>query len=180
VRDDTPTTASASPPPTAPPAPERTEACVPAATVPALAPTETSVADYRACVRAGACTRPGRQRDKHRDLPITMVTIDQARAYCAWAGSRLPTDAELAAAMHADCEPPPHPNCIRSEAGYSLRRVRPRDGNQIRGLSDLWGNAMEWTEDGTVRGARFCGGDPIETPPAGPSPTVGFRCMAAP
>ena len=76
--------------------------------------TEVTVAAYRGCVRAGACTSTslrmpvwfrgnkhpefgwscnwGRlERDDH---PINCVSWDQAVAYCAWLGKRLPTDAE--------------------------------------------------------------------------------------
>lgn len=65
-----------------------------------LGKTEVTVAAYRACVDAGACTAaaPGRDcngaaqgRDDH---PINCVDHAQAEAYCTWIGGRLPTDAE--------------------------------------------------------------------------------------
>jgi formylglycine-generating enzyme required for sulfatase activity len=45
--------------------------------------TEVTVAQYRECVRAG--------RDSH---PVNCVTWTQAAAFAAWAGSRLPSEAE--------------------------------------------------------------------------------------
>jgi formylglycine-generating enzyme required for sulfatase activity len=59
-----------------------------------------SVAQYRHCVEAGACSKPDAEklcnfamadRDNH---PVNCVSWDQARSYCRWAGKRLPTEAE--------------------------------------------------------------------------------------
>ena len=77
--------------------------------------TEVTVAAYRECVRAGRC-RPAwdtvtwewsraaghaswsrlfnRDRADRADHPANCVTLDQASAYCAWAGKRLPTEEE--------------------------------------------------------------------------------------
>jgi hypothetical protein len=65
----------------------------------------TTVAEYRQCVEAGACTEPAKNaclvRDSgalvHSDhhggdrLPLTCAGVAQARAYCAWVGGALPT-----------------------------------------------------------------------------------------
>lgn len=75
--------------------------------------TEVTVARYRACVDAGACThhwddgrcyvfegsgpwRKGRLPDSFRgpEQPAVCVDWDEADRYCRWAGKRLPTEAE--------------------------------------------------------------------------------------
>ena len=64
--------------------------------------TEVTVARYRACAEAGACTADGLDfhaachwaREGYDEQPINCLDWHQARAYCAWAGMRLPTNAE--------------------------------------------------------------------------------------
>lgn len=59
--------------------------------------TEVSNAQYRRCVAAGACTSTGCPDDADLNgdaQPAVCVSWTQAQAYCAWAGGRLPTEAE--------------------------------------------------------------------------------------
>ena len=66
--------------------------------------TEVTNGQYRRCVEAEACippvdfgsyTRDSYYGDGAFDLyPVVWVTRDQAAGYCAWAGARLPTEAE--------------------------------------------------------------------------------------
>jgi formylglycine-generating enzyme required for sulfatase activity len=150
-------------------------------------PREVTLAEYQRCVAARRCT-PSRGRGRPA-LPVVGVTLEQAAAYCAFAGTRLPTDREWTAAATADCTRFPagagsaagRSNCISRESGYALRPPGSTPADVVRGVYDLHANAMEWTADGTVRGSRFCS-RPLgarEPPPAtGHDPYVGFRCMA--
>jgi len=59
--------------------------------------TEVTNSQYRKCVEAGACPEPrcwmyGDYNGPGQ--PVVCVTWDDARAYAAWAGGRLPTEAE--------------------------------------------------------------------------------------
>jgi formylglycine-generating enzyme required for sulfatase activity len=60
---------------------------------------EVSVAEYSACVRIGRCKAPpyerGARRFERASLPVTLVTWDDARSFCAARGARLPTEAEF-------------------------------------------------------------------------------------
>ncbi len=60
--------------------------------------TEVSVGAYRRCVASGACAppafSPGDARFDRDELPVTQVRFQDAAAYCAFAGGRLPTEAE--------------------------------------------------------------------------------------
>jgi len=60
--------------------------------------TEVTVSAYRRCVSAGECLTPtfttGDPRFDRDDLPVTHVSYEDARKYCAYRGARLPTEAE--------------------------------------------------------------------------------------
>ena len=65
--------------------------------------TEVTNAQYTLCVTAGSCEEPldfnsqisdGFEDSRYANFPIAFVDWNQAKAYCAWAGRSLPTEAE--------------------------------------------------------------------------------------
>lgn len=131
--------------------------------------TEVTVASYARCVAASACSPPsfppGDARYDRPTLPVTHVRWDDAVAYCAWVGGRLPTEAEWehAARGHAGHTFPwgelynPH---LANHGTFSDDPTDARDGfvglapvgsfvdgATPTGLLDMAGNAAEWVYD---------------------------------
>ncbi len=131
---------------------------------------EVTVAEYRQCVDAAACTPPvveaivgdcnwkRRQRDSH---PVNCVDWFQARTYCEWAGKRLPTEAEWERAARGT-EHRLYPwigtaaHCFfavmnHSGVGCGKGRTWPvcskAEGKSTEGLCDMAGNVSEWVAD---------------------------------
>ncbi len=130
---------------------------------------EVSVAEYRACVTAGACKPPpdnplqaGRcnyPRSDREDHPINCVPKDMAKAYCAWKSERLPTAAEwqLAAAGKegrkypwGDADPTPERACFKHPDGTCPVGTH-ASGKTPAGLMDMGGNVSEiLLDDGCI------------------------------
>lgn len=171
----------------------------------AIGRTEVSVADYRACVDAGACSRegtraPGCPRDGETELPMRCVDRAQAEAFCRWFGGRLPTEAEWEkAARGTDGRTYPwgagRPSCERANTG-ACRREEPLPvdslpgGASPSGALHMAGNVWEWVQTrdrARVRGGSFRqnvraarASNRNELGATTHSPTVGFRCAASP
>ncbi len=131
--------------------------------------TEVRVRDYARCVAAGACAPPGFAPGDRRfdapELPVVQVRWDDAAAYCAWAGGRLPTEAEweLAARGVSGREYPwgnvYNPHLVNhgafaqdeADASDGFAGLAPvasyPDGATPAGVVDLAGNAAEWVSD---------------------------------
>jgi formylglycine-generating enzyme required for sulfatase activity len=127
---------------------------------------EVTNAMYQLCVKDGQCTPPQSFRSQRRDdyydnpefkdYPVVYVAWIQAKAYCEWAGRRLPTEAEWERAARGDDfrtfpwgEDKPDERFANfnfivkdtSRVGsYPL-------GSSPFGVLDMAGNAAEWTND---------------------------------
>jgi hypothetical protein len=133
---------------------------------------EVTVGRYRACIIAGACTRPilntttgctyYEPAGSNEHLPISCVTILQAAAFCQWdEGRRLPTEAEweYAAAGTNQSAFPWGSNfdcanaAIDSRGTCANRYSTPlpvgqfESGKSQIGAYDMTGNVAEWVND---------------------------------
>ncbi len=149
--------------------------------------TEVTVAAYREAVEAGVVPEascPTRYPDEEElcnagrtdrdDHPINGVSWDEAQAYCAWKGKRLPTEAEFEYALRAgqfdavypwgDGRVPPERfgNVVGEETQQAYPRwdhvpgyrdpyvgtspVGSFEPNSL-GLVDMTGNVWEWCQD---------------------------------
>lgn len=125
--------------------------------------------------------KPGHERH-----PVVEVTWDGARAFCAWRGARLPTEAEWEATARGragrtypwgEAMPTPEHAVFGRRSGETDPVGSHPAGATPEGVHDLAGNVAEWTsslyrpypydatdgrEDATVRGERVTrGGDHV-------------------
>ena len=131
-----------------------------------LARTETSQQEYQVCVDQSVCRPPAELGQPRGDrLPVVGVSWGDARAYCAFIGGRLPTEAEWEKAArgkdgrlfpwgdvyegswlnHGQAGPPISDD---SDGFASLAPVDAfPEGASAFGLLQLSGNVWEWVED---------------------------------
>ena len=134
-----------------------------------------TVAAYRGCVEAGKCSEPKRYDASDRwgrwctwgqggkeSHPVNCVDWDQAVAYCAWVGKRLPTEEEWEyAARGTDGRKYPWGNAEPSDQLCWKRYDSKAEtgegtcpagsftgGDSPFGLRDMAGNVWQWTSSG--------------------------------
>ncbi len=124
-----------------------------------MAKTLVTNKQYRACVAAGACTAAHKDAGPgDDDRPVTEVDWNQAKAFSAWAGGRLPTETEWEYAARGGGKERKFPwgdeeaTCSRAVikecGGDSPAPVCSKPaGNTPQGLCDMAGNVDEWVED---------------------------------
>lgn len=127
---------------------------------------EVTNAMYQLCVGAGVCAPPQNFRSQRRadyyndpefkDYPVVYVAWGQAKAYCEWAGRRLPTEAEWErAGRGGDMRTFPwgedKPDYRFANFNFIVKDTS-RVGTYPLGASpfgvlDMAGNVAEWTND---------------------------------
>lgn len=138
--------------------------------------TEVTQAQYSACVLDGACAAPACEWNcENTDYPAVCVDWIAAQAYCAWAGKRLPSEAEWEkAARGTEGAKFPwgndEPDCTLAnfaDCGGAVQAVGELpDGASPYGALDMSGNVVEMVAD--YYDAGYYGSSP-DTDPTGPA-----------
>jgi formylglycine-generating enzyme required for sulfatase activity len=124
---------------------------------------EVTNAMYEPCVKSGACFPPVPRLNPYygkwayRDLPVVYVNWYGAEKYCAWAGRRLPTEAEWEKAARGtdlrhytwgnEIPNPRLANFADSLIGQPLSAYRYPLGASPYGALNMDGNVREWVAD---------------------------------
>jgi formylglycine-generating enzyme required for sulfatase activity len=117
--------------------------------------TEVTVGAYKRFVVASGRQMPPASRFNvdwaNEKMPVVNVTWDEARAYCLWAGGRLPTEAEWEYAARGGSTEARYGNLdevawYNKNSGHQPHEVAQKPANGL-GLFDVLGNVEEWVSD---------------------------------
>jgi formylglycine-generating enzyme required for sulfatase activity len=121
------------------------------------------------------------------DHPMVRVSWEEAKAYCAWAGVTLPTEAQWEkAARGTDGRKYPWGNdwdsskcqCSKekvADAGSTSAVGSYPEGTSPYGVLDMAGNVWEWCEDWYDK--DYCKTAPSNDPPGPSSSPEGYRAL---
>lgn len=152
---------------------------------------EVTTADYQLCVEVGACDPPKSsstyshedyyRNPKFADYPVVYISWFDAKSFCEWRGSRLPTEAEWEkSARGTDGRIYPWGNSFDGSIGNFCDRDYEfidgfkdnspvgyyPEGTSPYGVMDLAGNAWEWVAD--WYGFNYFSSSPGENPQGPP------------
>jgi formylglycine-generating enzyme required for sulfatase activity len=172
---------------------------------------EVSVVDYAKCMQAHACGAATTTKvfcnlqhiATHSAHPMNCVTWDQAVAYCAWRGKRLPTEQEWERAARGDdarrfpwgADAPRSDVCWKRPSEGTCAVGESKADKSPYGILDMDGNVHEWTSTTYEGGGEILrvirgGAWHVENdalmratwrqgvPPSDPSSSLGFRCAS--
>jgi len=125
---------------------------------------EVTNAEYAECVADGGCTPPRSSGSYSRETyygdpafdgyPVIWMEWQQMEQYCAWAGKRLPTEAEWECAARGGLEGKRYPwgNWVgvrHANFGFHVGDTTPVESYPANGygLFDMAGNVWEWVAD---------------------------------
>ena len=128
---------------------------------------EVNNALYADCVAAAGCTEPAAINSISRgdyygnvtyaNFPVIFVDWNQATAFCAWEGKRLPTEAEWEKAARGSsdtrvypwCNQPPDASLLNfnENVGDTTAVGSYPTGASTYGVLDMSGNVWEWVND---------------------------------